>query len=132
MKKSNKKKAAAKGKATRKAGAKGTTVFERLAAKGLVKPKAKEQKQEAKPRKKLKRRDGKMSGLDAAVKVLGEAKEPLNCKTITERALEKGYWKTNGKTPWATLSAAMGREIAAKGKASRFEKTARGTFALKA
>ena len=83
-------------------------------------------------RKKAAREDGKMSGLDAAAKVLGDAGEPLNCKTIVERAIEKGYWTTNGKTPGATVYAAIIREIATKGNDSRFRKTERGKFALNA
>ncbi len=70
------------------------------------------------------------SGLDAAAKVLAEADGPLGCKEIVERALAKGYWKTNGKTPTATIYAAIIREIAAKGDASRFRKTERGKFTL--
>lgn len=38
--------------------------------------------------------DGKMSGLDAAAKVLGEAGEALGCKEIVKRAAEKGYWSS--------------------------------------
>ncbi|MCK4603010.1 MAG: winged helix-turn-helix domain-containing protein, partial [Phycisphaerae bacterium] len=70
------------------------------------------------------------SGLDAAAKVLTEADGPLGCKEIVERALAKGYWKTNGKTPTATIYAAIIREIAAKGDASRFHKVERGKFTL--
>ncbi len=70
----------------------------------------------------------KMSGLDAAAKVLAEAGEPMNAKAITETALAKGYWATKGATPWATLYSAMIREIAAKQDKSRFRKTARGMF----
>ena len=85
-----------------------------------------------KPRKKAERKDGTMSGLDAAAKVLADAGEPLNCKTIVERAIEKGYWKTGGKTPAATIYAAILREIQKKGDASRFAKADRGMFTLKA
>jgi hypothetical protein len=74
--------------------------------------------------------DGAMSGLDAAAKVLEEAGEPLSCKAIVERALEKGYWKTGGKTPAATVYAAVLREIQKKGDDARFRKTARGRFEL--
>jgi len=73
----------------------------------------------------------KMSGLDAAAKVLTEAGEPLNTKTMVERAIEKGYWTTNGKTPAATIYAAIIREIAVKGDASRFAKAERGMFTIK-
>jgi len=98
-----------------------------------------------KPRKKTEREDlpapqseaarqagGTMSGLDAAAKVLADAGEPLGCKTIVERAIEKGYWKTGGKTPSATVYAAILREIQKKGDASRFAKADRGMFTLKA
>jgi hypothetical protein len=70
----------------------------------------------------------RVSGLDLAAKVLASAREPLNAKTIAERAVAAG-WKTSGKTPHATLYAAMIREIAAKGKDARFRKTDRGLFA---
>jgi hypothetical protein len=70
----------------------------------------------------------RVSGLDLAAKVLASVKEPLNAKTIAERAIAAG-WKTSGKTPHATLYAAMIREIAAKGKDARFRKTDRGLFA---
>ena len=71
-----------------------------------------------------------MSGLDAAAKVLGEASEPLNCQQIVETAAAKGYWKTNGKTPHATVYSAIIREIAKKGAESRFRKAERGKFEL--
>jgi hypothetical protein len=76
------------------------------------------------------KKDGKMSGLDAAAKVLTEAGEPLNTKTMVERAIEKGYWTTNGKTPAATIYAAIIREIAVKGSAARFAKADRGMFKI--
>ena len=70
----------------------------------------------------------RISGLDLAAKVLAEAKEPLQAKAIAERAIAAG-WQTTGKTPHATLYAAMIREIAKKVKDSRFVKTDRGLFA---
>ena len=69
----------------------------------------------------------KPSGLDLATKVLADATEPLNAKTITERVLAAG-WTTSGKTPEATLYAAIVREIQKKGEAARFRKTDRGLF----
>ena len=71
---------------------------------------------------------GKLSGLDAAAKVLAEAGEPLRSKQIVETMLAKGYWTTNGKTPAATIYAAILREIQTKGKEARFKKTDRGLF----
>ena len=72
----------------------------------------------------------KLSGLDLAAQVLAESKEPLNAKTIAERAIAAG-WKTSGKTPHATIYAAIIREIQNKGNASRFEKVDRGQFQLR-
>ena len=76
------------------------------------------------------RAKGAMSGLAAAAKVLAETGEPLGCQTITERAIAQGYWAPEGKTPAATVYAAMLREIQQKGDAARFRKVARGRFAL--
>ena len=73
-----------------------------------------------------------MSGLDAAAKVLEEAGEPLSCKAIVERAFEKGYWQSEGKTPAATVYAAILREMQKKGDDARFRKMGRGLFALAA
>ncbi|QDU44521.1 hypothetical protein Mal52_30040 [Symmachiella dynata] len=75
--------------------------------------------------------DKRMSALDAAAKVLGESKESLNAKTMIERMAAKGYWTSpGGKTPHATLYAAIIREIQTKGKESRFVKADRGQFTL--
>jgi len=70
------------------------------------------------------------SGLDAAAQVLGEAKEPMSAKEMVERMLTKGLWQTSGKTPAATIYAAIIREIAGKGDDSRFRKVDRGKFEL--
>jgi len=72
-------------------------------------------------------KDKRPSGLDLAAKVLAASKEPLAAKAIAERAIAAG-WKTSGATPHATLYAAIIREIAAKGKDARFQKTDRGLF----
>jgi restriction system protein len=71
----------------------------------------------------------KVSGLDAAALVLKNVGKPMHCKDIVETMLGKGLWKTGGKTPAATIYAAILREITAKGNAARFKKTDRGLFA---
>ena len=76
------------------------------------------------------KRDG-LSGLDAAAKILGMAGKPLHIREIFERMLAKKMWKTGGKTPSATISAAIIREIHNKKAASRFRKAGRGLFELK-
>jgi len=72
----------------------------------------------------------KPGGLDAAARVLREAGTAMNCGDIVKTALEKGYWQTGGKTPSATIYAAILREINVKGADARFRKTARGHFEL--
>jgi hypothetical protein len=74
--------------------------------------------------------DRPLSGLDAAAKVLADVGQPMRARELVNTMIERGLWKSGGKTPWATIYAAMTREIAAKGKASRFRKTDRGLFAF--
>jgi HB1, ASXL, restriction endonuclease HTH domain len=72
----------------------------------------------------------KVGALDAAAQVLAGSKEPLNCKAMIEAMSKKGLWASpGGKTPHATLYSAIIREIALKGKESRFVKKDRGQFA---
>lgn len=71
----------------------------------------------------------KLSAIDAAAKVLENAKSPMNTKEIIDAMAAKGLWKSpGGKTPHATLNSAILREINAKGKEARFKKTERGKF----
>ena len=74
----------------------------------------------------------KSSGLNAALQVLTDAGQPMRCKDMVETMLAKGLWKTDGRTPQATIYAAVIREIAAKGDKSRFKKTDRGLFTVNA
>jgi hypothetical protein len=84
----------------------------------------------ASPSKNGKPKSDKLSALDAAAKVLGEAGEPMNAKGMIDAMAEKGYWTSpGGKTPHATLYSAILREINTKGKDARFKKTERGQFA---
>ena len=63
----------------------------------------------------------KVSGIDDAARVLGEAGEPMGCKDMIEAMATKGYWTSpGGKTPHATLYSAILREISTKGKDARF------------
>lgn len=66
--------------------------------------------------------------LDIAAEMLARSKKPMGAKEIVERALDRGLWKTKGRTPSATLYAGIIREIAAKGKDARFKKVDRGLF----
>jgi len=80
---------------------------------------------------KKERSDGTVSGIEAAYIVLKDAAEPLNIRQIMEQINQQGLAKLSGKTPWATVSAAMQREIGIKGTASRFVKTGKGLFAAR-
>lgn len=99
----------------------------RKAADGAPKAKAKTGRRR-KANAKKPPREKKPALLDLAAEVLAEADEPMNCKSIVEEVLASGKWTTKGKTPAATLYSAIIREIAAKGKASRFVKVERGKF----
>ena len=72
----------------------------------------------------------RLSAISAAAKVLADAGKPMRAKEMIEAASAKGLWSSpKGKTPEATLYAAIIREIAAKGKTARFSKVERGLFA---
>jgi hypothetical protein len=76
-------------------------------------------------------RAGKLSALDAAAQVLASANEPMNTKALIEAMAAKGYWTSpGGKTPHATLYAAILRELQKKENEARFVKVERGQFAL--
>jgi hypothetical protein len=73
----------------------------------------------------------KFSQMAAAERVLAEAGEPMNCKSMVEAMGAKGYWTSpGGATPSATLYASLLRHIRQHGKDARFKKTDRGQFAL--
>jgi ethanolamine utilization cobalamin adenosyltransferase len=73
----------------------------------------------------------KLSALNAAAKLLADAKEPMTTRAMIEAMTAKGLWTSpGGATPHGTLYAAIHREINAKGKDARFKKTERGQFAF--
>ncbi|QDU30287.1 hypothetical protein ETAA8_54060 [Anatilimnocola aggregata] len=75
----------------------------------------------------------KVSAIDAAAKLLGDVGTPMNCIEMIEAMASKGLWESpGGKTPHATLYSAIIREIGLKGQASRFVKSERGRFTIKA
>jgi hypothetical protein len=72
----------------------------------------------------------KLSGLDAAAMVLRDSAVPMTPQEIFTVCVERDLWASpKGKTPCATLAAAIGREIAAGGPDCRFVKPERGKFA---
>ncbi len=86
-----------------------------------AKPKAAKPAGEAKPKR--------VSALDAAAEVLKKAGKPLRSQEMIAAMAEQGLWQSPaGKTPHATLCAAILREIGDKGGQARFRKADRGLF----
>lgn len=108
--------------------AKGSPTADRGATGGKTAKGAKDAKTpKAKPAKPAKAK--RISALDAAAKVLAESDRPLRAIDMIEVMHAKGLWTSpGGKTPEASLYAAVIREIAAKGKDARFKKVDRGMF----
>ncbi len=76
-----------------------------------------------------KQKPKKTSALDAAAQVLQQAGKPMRAQELIAAMTEHGLWSSpGGKTPQATLYAAIIREIAVKGEAARFRKAERGQF----
>ena len=74
--------------------------------------------------------DKKLSQIEAAIKVLAKAGEPMICKAIVEAMTKQGSWSSpGGATPDATLYSSILRDLR-KGKDARFKKTDRGQFTL--
>ena len=93
--------------------------------------KASANKKATTPKAKAKKTDQpkRTSALDAAAQVLKSAGKPMRSQELIAAMAEQGLWTSpGGKTPHATLYAAMTREIATKGKDARFRKVDRGQF----
>ncbi len=104
MKKTTKKRTKSKKTTSKQAKAAG-----KVAAK---KPKSKKPGGGQKPKR--------VSALDAAAQVLAKAGKPMRAQELIAAMAEPGLWKSPaGKTPHATLYAAMMREARDKGTASR-------------
>jgi hypothetical protein len=72
----------------------------------------------------------KLSAIAAAARVLDETGRTMTCPELIAAMAAKGYCKSpGGKTPAATLYAAIHQEIKTKGADARFRKTDRGKFA---
>ena len=72
-----------------------------------------------------------LNALDAAHRVLREAKKPLSCQEIADRMTKRKLHRSNGATPANTLNGAMTREVKAKGENARFIRVGRGLFAAR-
>ncbi len=72
------------------------------------------------------------SALDAAAIVLASVNKPLRTVDLIAEMQSRGLWTSpGGKTPEATLYAAMIREINTKGELARFKKVDRGLFEVR-
>ena len=84
-------------------------------------PKGKARGSDAKPKR--------VSALDAAAQVLQKSGQAMRSQEMIAAMAEQGLWSSpNGKTPHATLYAAILREINEKGGDARFRKSERGKF----
>ena len=73
----------------------------------------------------------RLSQIGAAARVLAQAQSPMNTREMVEAMTKKGLWSSPaGKTPEATLYAALLRHIRDKGKEAEFKKVGPGKFAL--
>jgi hypothetical protein len=74
----------------------------------------------------------KLSCITAALQVLQTSGEPMNAQEMITAMVDQGLWQSpGGKTPHATLYSAILRDLA-KGDDSRFVKTERGRFTVRA
>ncbi len=74
----------------------------------------------------------KLSMMAAALQVLQQRKVPMTCPDLIDVLATEDLWTSpGGKTPAATLYAAISRSIKDLGKASPFRKTERGKFEAK-
>lgn len=73
-----------------------------------------------------------MSWREAIEKVLSEETRPLHYSEISEQVLARGYYKTDGATPDATVNAQITSSIKRDGDRSPFVKVGRGVYALRA
>ena len=71
-----------------------------------------------------------MSVLDAVFQVLNIEKRPLCAKELADLIVKNGLWTSEGKTPAASIGAAVYSDIKKFGRKSRFAKAGNGYFAL--
>ena len=103
----------------------------KLATPGLKATRKEAPKSEPKPGAKTEpKKARKMGALDAAAIVLADAGKPMRSKDLIAEMAKRGLWASpGGKTPEATLYAAILREIGAKGAAARFARAGKGACA---
>lgn len=73
----------------------------------------------------------RLTVLQAAEKVLREAREPLHVNELTKRMMDQGLWKTDSQSPEKNVRTSIGIDISKNPDASRFRYEGGGAFALK-
>jgi hypothetical protein len=68
---------------------------------------------------------------EAIIKVLNESDVPLHYSDITDQILAREYYRTDGATPAATVSAQITASIKHESDNSPFIRVAKGTFGLR-
>ena len=98
-----------------------------------TKPKSAAAKPEKKPKAEREPKQPRKVGcIAAAAIVLADTATPMRPVEMIAEMGKRGLWSSpGGKTPEATLAAAIVREIATKGDASRFVKHGPGLFTAK-
>ena len=71
-----------------------------------------------------------MTVLEAATRVLWQAKEPLQSKELAQRMMAEGLWKTTGLTPESTVAAEIYGHMKVYGDKSPFVLSEPGRFTL--
>jgi hypothetical protein len=72
-----------------------------------------------------------MNVLRAAEIALKDANAPLHYKEITQRMIDRGLWQNDGKTPDATVNAAIAVDIKYNGTHSLFQRADKGVYVLR-
>lgn len=72
-----------------------------------------------------------MSIREAAIQVLREAGEPLKVEELVKRILDEKLWQSGGKTPAASIEAALIIDMKKKGDKSTFVRVAPRTYGLR-
>ncbi len=72
-----------------------------------------------------------MNVLAAALEILQRAESPLHAKDLASRMIAEGLWKSDGKTPAATVSARLYSDIKNNGDKSPFIRVGPQIFALR-
>jgi hypothetical protein len=118
-------------KTTAKTAAANARAAKAMAAKPAEQSEPEDAKEPAQPAAKPAATPKKLSALDAATKVLADSGTAMNCQELVTAMRDGRLWTSpGGKTPSATLHAAISTEIRKKGAASRFAKAERGKFKL--